>query len=130
SAGAMAAAPMTDGRDSSSNIQGTLPRTDRKWPQIQQFARKSNATRCRQGGPGRSQMCEWGGGLEWMFAPGWSVFGQYNYMDFGRKDILFTAAPGTVGLPSINSTRLTMQPALVGANHKFNFGGGPVVAKY
>ena len=28
-----------------------------------------------------------GGGLEWMFAPGWSVFGEYNYMDFGRKDV-------------------------------------------
>ena len=26
-----------------------------------------------------------GGGLEWMFAPGWSVFGEYNYMDFGTK---------------------------------------------
>ena len=28
-----------------------------------------------------------GGGLEWMVAPNWSVFGEYNYMDFGRKDI-------------------------------------------
>jgi len=71
-----------------------------------------------------------GGGLEWMFAPGWSVFGEYNYMDFGRKDVLFTAAPGTIGLPSINSTKLTVQTALVGVNYKFNFGGAPLVAKY
>ena len=28
-----------------------------------------------------------GGGLEWMFAPGWSVFGEYDYMDFGRWNI-------------------------------------------
>ena len=25
-----------------------------------------------------------GGGLEYMFGPGWSVFGEYNYMDFGK----------------------------------------------
>ena len=76
-----------------------------------------------------------GGGLEWMFAPGWSVFGEYNYMDFGRKDIGFIAAPATLppftpGLPSeVVSTRLTIQQALVGVNYKFNW-GGPVVAKY
>lgn len=70
-----------------------------------------------------------GGGLEYMFAKGWSVFGEYNYADFGRKDVVFTAAPGTVGAPNITSTRLTVQTALVGVNYKFNF-GGPVVAKY
>jgi outer membrane immunogenic protein len=71
-----------------------------------------------------------GGGLEWMFAPGWSVFGEYNYMDFGRTDVAFTQAPGTVGAPTVVSTRLTMQTALVGVNYKFNFGGPAVVAKY
>jgi outer membrane immunogenic protein len=70
-----------------------------------------------------------GGGLEWMFAPGWSVFGEYNYMDFGRKDIAFIAGPTTTGAPDIVSTRLTIQQALVGVNYKFNW-GGPVVAKY
>jgi outer membrane immunogenic protein len=69
-----------------------------------------------------------GGGIEWMFAKGWSVFGEYNYMDFGRKDITFTPGPGTVGDATIISTRLTMQTALVGVNYKFNF-AGPVVAK-
>ena len=38
-----------------------------------------------------------GGGLEYQFARGWSVFGEYNYADFGRKDINFTAGPGTIG---------------------------------
>jgi outer membrane immunogenic protein len=70
-----------------------------------------------------------GGGLEWMFAPGWSVFGEYNYMDFGRKDIAFVQAPATVGTATVNSTRLEIQQALVGVNYKFNW-GGPVVAKY
>jgi opacity protein-like surface antigen len=46
-----------------------------------------------------------GGGLEWMFAPNWSVFAEYNYMDFGRENINFTAAPGTFGLPTTNSIR-------------------------
>ena len=70
-----------------------------------------------------------GGGLEWMFAPGWSVFGEYNYMDFQRKNIAFIPGPATVGAADIVSTRLTIQQALVGVNYKFNW-GGPVVAKY
>ena len=69
-----------------------------------------------------------------MFAPGWSVFGEYNYMDFGRRDIGFTSAltggEFVAGAPSeVISTRLTTQQALVGVNYKFNF-GGPVIAKY
>jgi outer membrane immunogenic protein len=76
-----------------------------------------------------------GGGLEWMFAPGWSVFGEYNYMDFGRKNIGFVSGPGSAPFFAPNtaadvvSTRLTVQQALVGVNYKFNW-GGPVVAKY
>ena len=70
-----------------------------------------------------------GGGLEWMFAPGWSVFGEYNYMDLGRKDIAFVTAPPAVGNPDILRTKLEVSTALVGVNYKFNF-GGPVVAKY
>jgi outer membrane immunogenic protein len=52
-------------------------------------------------------------------------------MDFGRKDISFVAAPNTVGVATVNSTRLTMQTALVGVNYKFNWGwGAPVTARY
>jgi outer membrane immunogenic protein len=65
-----------------------------------------------------------------MFAPGWSVFGEYNYMDFGRKNIVYIPGPTAVGNPGdVISTRLTAQTALFGVNYKFNF-GGPVVAKY
>jgi outer membrane immunogenic protein len=70
-----------------------------------------------------------GGGLEWMFAPGWSVFGEFNYMDFGNKNVNFVAAPGTVGVADVVRTRLEVEQFLVGVNYKFNF-GGPVVAKY
>jgi outer membrane immunogenic protein len=70
-----------------------------------------------------------GGGLEWMFAPGWSVFGEFNYMDFGTKNVNFVAAPGTVGVADVVRTKLEVEQFLVGVNYKFNF-GGPVVAKY
>jgi outer membrane immunogenic protein len=70
-----------------------------------------------------------GGGVEWMVSPGWSVFAEYNYMDFGTKTDNYTAGPNTVGTASVFQTRLTTQTALGGVNYHFNW-GGPVVAKY
>jgi outer membrane immunogenic protein len=70
-----------------------------------------------------------GAGLEWMFAPSWSVFGEFNYMDFGNKNVNFVQAPGTVGVADVVRTKLEVEQFLVGVNYKFNF-GGPVVAKY
>jgi len=76
-----------------------------------------------------------GGGLEWMFAPGWSVFGEYNYMDLGTKNVNFPSSGlvpgfGAAGaLADTNAIKLTTQTAIVGVNYKFNW-GGPVVAKY
>ena len=70
-----------------------------------------------------------GGGLEWMFAPGWSVFGEFNYMDFGRNDISFAPAPGAFGAADVIRTRLQVEQALFGVNYKFNW-MQPVVARY
>jgi len=70
-----------------------------------------------------------GGGVEWMFAPGWSVFGEYNYMDFGTNSVTFTAAPGLLPVGEHINIAQKAQTALVGVNYKFNF-GGPVVARY
>jgi outer membrane immunogenic protein len=70
-----------------------------------------------------------GGGLEWMFSPGWSVFAEYNYMDFGNGIAPYVSGPGTGGPPNVLSARLTAQTALAGVNYKFNW-GGPVVARY
>jgi outer membrane immunogenic protein len=70
-----------------------------------------------------------GGGVEWMFARNWSAFGEFNYMDFGRKDINFTAGPATIGAPDVVRTRYTTATALFGVNYKFNW-AQPVVAKY
>ena len=57
------------------------------------------------------------------------MFGEFNYMDFGNKNVNFVAAPGTVGVADVVRTRLEVEQFLVGVNYKFNF-GGPVVAKY
>jgi outer membrane immunogenic protein len=71
-----------------------------------------------------------GGGVEWMFAPSWSVFGEYNYMDFGTRNTSFVRGPlAVVGSEDVIRTRLTVQTALVGINYKFNW-ASPVVARY
>jgi len=69
-----------------------------------------------------------GGGVEWMFAPNWSVFVEYNYYwieDTSGQHL--NAAPGLVG-ETLN-VKQTAQTATVGVNYRFNW-GGPVVAKY
>jgi outer membrane immunogenic protein len=76
-----------------------------------------------------------GGGLEWMFARGWSVFSEYNYLDFGTKNVDLYS---TIGLPgfgaagSLSDTiamRIRSQEIIAGINYKFNW-SSPVVAKY
>jgi outer membrane immunogenic protein len=62
-----------------------------------------------------------GVGAEWMFAPGWSVFGEYNFMDFGRKNVNFVAAPGVAGVADVLRTRMQVNQVLVGVNYKFDW---------
>lgn len=58
-----------------------------------------------------------GGGLEYMFAPHWSVFVEYNYMSFARTATFsFVVPPGTP-FP-INLTE-NVQTALVGVNFRY-----------
>jgi outer membrane immunogenic protein len=59
-----------------------------------------------------------GGGFEWQFFPGWSVFAEFNYMDFGTKRISFTA-PGAAPFPLDIREQISM--AVVGVNWRFNF---------
>ena len=76
-----------------------------------------------------------GGGLEWMFAPGWSVFSEYNYTDFGTKNVnLYStglvAGFGAAGVVADTiAMRIRSQEVILGANYKFNW-GSPVVARY
>lgn len=71
-----------------------------------------------------------GAGVEWIFAPNWSLFGEYNYVGLGNKNSCFVArscenilgqAHGGIG------ERLNLSTAMVGMNYRF---GGPVDVKY
>ena len=61
-----------------------------------------------------------GGGLEWMFAPGWSAFVEYDHMDFGSKDIFL--APVSSGSGFTENIKQTVDKALVGVNWRLNWG--------
>jgi outer membrane immunogenic protein len=67
-------------------------------------------------------------GIDWMFAPGWSVFVEYDYMGLGTDPITFT----TVGTPAttfpVNVTQ-SMQTILFGVNFRFGT-GAPLFARY
>jgi outer membrane immunogenic protein len=56
-----------------------------------------------------------GGGAEWMFAPRWSVFAEYNFMDFGTQSAAVTGCGGNCAV----SAKANIQDALVGINYKF-----------
>ena len=63
------------------------------------------------------------GGVEWNFAPSWSLFFQYDFMDFGTHTdplVFVTGGPHTFDI------KQHVQTALVGFNFRF---GGPAVAK-
>jgi outer membrane immunogenic protein len=69
-----------------------------------------------------------GVGGEWMFAPNWSVFAEWNYMwieDDAAQH--FAPTPGFVG--EVINTRQRAQTALVGVNYRFRW-DGPIIAKY
>jgi outer membrane immunogenic protein len=70
-----------------------------------------------------------GGGLEWMFAPDWSVFVEGNYIwteDSSAHDYITPA-----GIPNeVINNRPRIITGLVGVNYKFHWDNGPVVAKY
>jgi outer membrane immunogenic protein len=69
-----------------------------------------------------------GGGVEVAFAGNWSFKAEYNFMDFGDKDVGFTNQFGDF----VVSARIDQQihVAKVGLNYRFGGFGGPVVARY
>jgi len=69
-------------------------------------------------------------GMEWMFAPNWSVWVEYDHMGFGTKDLTFTFPDGDFFSEHVKQS---VDKVLVGVNWRFNFGKGPaapVVARY
>jgi len=65
-------------------------------------------------------------GLEWMFAPNWSLFVQYDYMDFGTHTdpLFFVDGSG----PHTFDIKQHVQAAVVGIS--FRFGGPALGARY
>jgi len=79
-----------------------------------------------------------GAGVEWKISHGWSLFGEYNYMDFGTKTSplystgLANPAWGFGATGALSDTvamKLRSQQVVVGVNYRFDW-GGPLVAKY
>ncbi|MCC7346545.1 MAG: porin family protein, partial [Variibacter sp.] len=64
-----------------------------------------------------------GGGVEYMFAPNWSLKAEALYYDLGSRNYLVDA-----GLTVNASHRGAV--ARGGINYHFNWGGAPVVARY
>ncbi len=58
-----------------------------------------------------------GAGAEWMFAPRWSVFAEYNFIGLGTQNAAVAGCGSTCAL----NTKATIQDALVGVNYKFQF---------
>jgi outer membrane immunogenic protein len=56
-----------------------------------------------------------GAGVEWMFAPRWSVFAEYNFMGFGTQSAALASCGGTCVLDA----KADVQNALAGVNYKF-----------
>jgi outer membrane immunogenic protein len=66
-----------------------------------------------------------GAGLEYMFAQNWSAKVEYQYYNFGSTNFVTPAV-----LAPFGSTRDDEHTIKAGLNYRFNWGGGPVVAKY
>jgi outer membrane immunogenic protein len=61
-----------------------------------------------------------GGGVEWMFARGWSAFLEGNYMDFGDNDHnVITPLVPLCAVGCAFSTKATAATVLVGVNYRF-----------
>jgi len=71
----------------------------------------------------------WGGtvgaGLEFGFAPNWSVGVEYDHLFLGRKNVNFTTPAGAFS--ATQSIRQDVDMGLVRLNYRF---GGPIIAKY
>jgi outer membrane immunogenic protein len=65
-----------------------------------------------------------GAGLEYMFAPNWSVKGEYQYYNFGSTS--FTSGPAPIVGARFRDDEHTVK---LGINYRFGW-GGPVAAKY
>jgi outer membrane immunogenic protein len=70
-----------------------------------------------------------GFGVERGFFVNWSIFAEFNYMNFGSKSFTFTPYAGALAVPDSVTAKESVETVLFGLNYRFNY-GGPVVARY
>ena len=61
-----------------------------------------------------------GGGLEWAFADNWSTKLEYQFYDFGNRDLTFVS-PG-LSEPDVENVKQQIQTVKFGLNYRFAFG--------
>jgi outer membrane immunogenic protein len=75
-----------------------------------------------------------GAGLEWMFAPSWSLWVEYDHMDFGTKNTTFSGSsivgPFVIPFSFDEQIKQSIDKVLVGVNWRFNWGAAPVSSRY
>ena len=73
-----------------------------------------------------------GVGLEHAFTRNWTVKMEYNFLDFGDKQLAVTECdiPGTCFFQGAGSNHATKQIFKVGFNYLFDWGAAPVLGRY
>jgi outer membrane immunogenic protein len=66
-----------------------------------------------------------GGGIEWGFAPNWSVAFEYNHLFMGNPNVTFP--PTSIAVGRSDNIRQDVDMGTVRVNYRF---GGPIVARY
>jgi outer membrane immunogenic protein len=64
-----------------------------------------------------------GGGLEYRLSPSWSVWAEYDYMNFGERPVTFSDGLGNFFPEEIKQS---VQTVTVGVNYYFGYGVAPV----
>ena len=70
-----------------------------------------------------------GTGLEWKFAPGWSVGVEYDHLFMGNRDLIFTSPVAPIGI--VTRTENIKQDVDMGTVRlNYTFGAAPVFSRY
>jgi len=60
-----------------------------------------------------------GAGIEWAFAPNWSVKGEYQYIDLGRRTLTLPEAGPLAGFAVSSSYKTELHTGRIGVNYRF-----------
>jgi outer membrane immunogenic protein len=76
-----------------------------------------------------------GGGLEWMFAPSWSIKAEYLYYDLGKQStqnqfVAYSPSGAQWTYGSYSSRQFNGNIVRAGVNYHMNFASTPVIAKF